>query len=812
MNSVEERLRPGMAYEAQKAAMEPDVWTRNWSLLIHNQLWTFCLTNAVGRLYPAIHNDFMVRLLDIAPHERVLDIGGGDAPFGRANVVTDAFPDLNTHRSGRAARVDVGGEAGVTFVSCFAEDLPFEDHAFDVAYCRMVLEHVLDPAAACREMMRVAKRGFLETPSPLAEYMGGHPTHRWIVWVERLPGHAPTLVFRRKPFRRAPLGYALRGSWFQEDAFRFRWEWQYRNVVCTQLAWEGEFAFRVEEDASGIDYDNPTQAAEAHLDAALCSLHWGDVPAVVILPDVDYALSLRPDWALAHNTRGVTLWREQRFAHACEAFAHAARLQPGQPGFARNAALTVADATRAVPILVTLDQAEGSAPPPEFFICAVTPAQIDEAARLLLNLPPAPAPISDGLYARLEGKEKEKRRKGEEETQSTIHNPQSTMPSSLLLHPSSLSLTWNAPLRDPSGYADEARHFLFALHQAGAKVAARAIRWSDKVVVLPVERERTLQTLMRQRAQTGAVNVCHILAPLFQRDVGARANIGRAMFETDRLPEGWAAACNQMDAVWVPSRFNVETFANAGVCGEKLRVVPGAIDLAPYNPTCAPLQIDGARGFNFLAVFDWTLRKGWDILIRAFVEEFRPGEDVALILKTHSSLGYTGQQMLDMVASYISNTLKRDLNYIPDIVLQNANVPDARMPNLYRATDCYVMPSRGEGWGRPYMEAMAMGLPVIATGWSGQTEFMNAANSYVLDYEVVDVPEPAWRETPTYQGHKWAEPSPTHLRQLMRRAFEDRAEGRGLGEAARAHLGTHFTYAPVAAKIAAAVEWLGIRD
>jgi hypothetical protein len=104
------------------------------------------------------------------------------------------------------------------------------------------------------------------------------------------------------------------------------------------------------------------------------------------------------------------------------------------------------------------------------------------------------------------------------------------------------------------------------------------------------------------------------------------------------------------------------------------------------------------------------------------------------------------------------------------------------------------------------MEAMAMGLPVIATGWSGQTEFMNAANSYVLDYEVVDVPETAWRETPTYQGHRWAEPSCAHLRQLMRRAFEDRAEGRRLGEAARAHLETHFTYAPVAAKIAAEIE------
>ena len=819
MNITAERSRQFGADATQSSTQEDDIWTRSWPALVGNQLWHLALTNGAGRVYPAVHNDLMVRLLSIAPHERVLDIGGGDAPFGRANVVTDAFPDMNAHRSGRAAQIDVGGETGVTFVPCFAEELPFADNAFDVAYCRMVLEHVLDPAAACREMMRVAKRGFLETPSPLAEYLGGHPTHRWIVWVERLPGEAPTLVFRRKPYRRAPLGYTLRGAWFQDDAFQFRWEWQYRNVVCTQLAWEGEFAFRVEDDGDGIDYDNPHQAAEAHLDAALCSLHWGDVPANVILPDIDYALKLRPEWALAHNARGVLLQREQRFAEACQAFVQAAQLAPDHPDFAYNAALNAEDLACTVPILVMAEPSAYGSPVPNLKRCAVTPGHLDHDIRLLLNLPPAGG-MEHPLYARIKGKEEETRRRGdkekirdtryeipEAELLSTINYQLSTQDSSsFLLPPSSFALTWHAPLRDPSGYADEARHFLFALHQAQIKVAARAIRWSDKVAVLPPERERILQNLMRQPAQAEAVSVCHILAPLFQRDASARANIGRTMFETDRLPEGWADACNQMDAIWVPSRFNVETFAGAGVQREKLRVVPGAIDLAPYNPNCAPLQIEGARGFNFLAVFDWTLRKGWDVLIRAFVEEFRADDDAALILKTHSSLGYTGQQMLGCIADYISNNLKRDLNRIPDIVLQDANVPDARMPNLYQAADCYVMPSRGEGWGRPYMEAMAMGLPVIATGWSGQTEFMNADNSCVLDYEVVEVPEPAWRETPTYRGHKWAEPSFTHLRQLMRRAFEDRAAGRILGKAARAHLETHFTYASVAAKIAAEAE------
>ena len=99
-----------------------------------------------------------------------------------------------------------------------------------------------------------------------------------------------------------------------------------------------------------------------------------------------------------------------------------------------------------------------------------------------------------------------------------------------------------------------------------------------------------------------------------------------------------------------------------------------------------------------------------------------------------------------------------------------------------------------------------MGRPVIATNWSGQTEFISAENALLLDYELVDVPEIAWRETPTYQGHRWAEPSVTHLRRLMRRAFEDREGCRELGQRARTHLETHFTYPAVAKILAAEME------
>lgn len=71
---------------------ERDIWARPCTLFNGWQTRTLALTNFAGRVYPALHSDIMAQLLRIAPHERVLDIGGGDAPFARANVVTDAFP------------------------------------------------------------------------------------------------------------------------------------------------------------------------------------------------------------------------------------------------------------------------------------------------------------------------------------------------------------------------------------------------------------------------------------------------------------------------------------------------------------------------------------------------------------------------------------------------------------------------------------------------------------------------------------------------------------------------------------------------
>jgi hypothetical protein len=96
------------------------------------------------------------------------------------------------------------------------------------------------------------------------------------------------------------------------------------------------------------------------------------------------------------------------------------------------------------------------------------------------------------------------------------------------------------------------------------------------------------------------------------------------MFETDRLPEEWAAHLRQMDWVWVPTEFNRQTFAESGVPSERILVVPGALDTARYTleaGTQGPAEAQTDGRFLFVSVFDWTLHKGWDVLLRTFGTE-----------------------------------------------------------------------------------------------------------------------------------------------------------------------------------------------
>jgi len=196
--------------------------------------------------------------------------------------------------------------------------------------------------------------------------------------------------------------------------------------------------------------------------------------------------------------------------------------------------------------------------------------------------------------------------------------------------------------------------------------------------------------------------------------------------------------------------------------------------------------------FVFLSIFKWEYRKGWDILLSAYLQEFSATDDVALYLLTNPY--HSDHDFATAIATFVlSRSIREPPQGWPKVYLIDEHVPQSQLPALYKAAACFVLPSRGEGWGRPHVEAMAMELPVIATNWSGMTEYMTTRNSYPLQVERMS--EVA--EGP-FKGHLWAEPSTTHLMALMRHVLVHREEARQKGKIARLDMVVKYSQEVVA--------------
>jgi glycosyltransferase involved in cell wall biosynthesis len=354
-----------------------------------------------------------------------------------------------------------------------------------------------------------------------------------------------------------------------------------------------------------------------------------------------------------------------------------------------------------------------------------------------------------------------------------------------------INLIWTGVPYDPTGYGTEARGFIEMLdrYRLNLKIIPQSFHQGDDSLT-PEQKTRFAELEKAVVHPVQSIVVQHLPANLFNERFHGRINIGRTMFETNRIPWEWAGQCNRMNEIWVPCHYNIETFASSGVLPQKLRVVPGGVDSSVFHPAAPPLE-PKQKDFVFLSVFGWFDHKGWDLLLTAYCTEFRPEEDVMLEIKT---LDYMRRPTPPekQIGNFI-DSLRIPGGSIPELRIINSNLASSQMPGLYTGCDAFVLPSRGEAWGRPYLEAMACGLPVIGSRWSGNLEFMNDENSYLIDIEgLEDVRDNV--DMQLYLGHKWARPSLEHLRHLMRHVFEHRQEARAKGIRARQDVCQKWTW------------------
>jgi glycosyltransferase involved in cell wall biosynthesis/2-polyprenyl-3-methyl-5-hydroxy-6-metoxy-1,4-benzoquinol methylase len=344
-------------------------------------------------------------------------------------------------------------------------------------------------------------------------------------------------------------------------------------------------------------------------------------------------------------------------------------------------------------------------------------------------------------------------------------------------------------LRGHLGLGQAARGVVSALQAADVPVATRTVAPDP-----PVERrgrgpgprpeEREFADVGPVADLEPEVNVLCVNAdqlPGFMDELGEelgsdRYTIGQWAWETDLVPDRWERPFSLVDEVWVYSRYVADAISRAG--DVPVVVVPLPVQAPDPQGADVPSEVDVGDAFVFLFAFDHfsTLaRKNPVGLIDAFTRAFAPGEGPVLVIKTINARFRPEDR----------EHLRAAIGDRPDIRLFDAALDPGPMAALFARADAYVSLHRSEGYGLTMAEAMALGKPVIATGYSGNTDFMTPANSFLVDWRL----EPVGDDAEHYnEGGSWAQPDLDHAARLMREVFSDREGARRVGDRAAADI------------------------
>ncbi|MDB5477225.1 MAG: glycosyltransferase [Phenylobacterium sp.] len=309
---------------------------------------------------------------------------------------------------------------------------------------------------------------------------------------------------------------------------------------------------------------------------------------------------------------------------------------------------------------------------------------------------------------------------------------------------------------------------------ASARLAARAF----EALGVPVERvdashARLTWTPRRDPPEHAAAWIFHLNPPELLAELavlGPRRLLGPRYgywaWELPRAPARWLKDGALVDEVWAPSRYNAEALAGAAA---PVRIVPHPLFAADYRDVApAPRR----AGFQAVALFDFNssaARKNPAGAIEAFRRAFGDDASADLTLKTQN-----GRLFPDLLAKL------RGL-CPPNVRIVDETWPYAEVKALIAGADVLISLHRAEGFGLSPAEAMALGTPVIATGFSGVLDFMDETNSLLVPFSPVAVDDPQR----IYRGQTWAEPDLGAAAQALLRLRADAGLRQSLAKAGR---------------------------
>ncbi|WP_135554848.1 glycosyltransferase family 4 protein [Paenibacillus cymbidii] len=331
---------------------------------------------------------------------------------------------------------------------------------------------------------------------------------------------------------------------------------------------------------------------------------------------------------------------------------------------------------------------------------------------------------------------------------------------------SDVLVIWRGPAKRASGLGKASREYVSALKRQGIKVRiggesrARGKIGKNRRKVLIYHQLPQRWNMAQERKQFDRI-------------------ILNTIWETTRIPSHWPKKINKFDAVCVPTTHNKTALRRSGV-KIPIYIVPHGVHTKTFKPSNKKYPLPIAKGrFVFVSIFGFQHRKNPETLLRAYWEQFSADDRVLLVIKTN---GYTRQETGKWIRSRIG-AYKKKLGIrkkTAPIVIITKHMHQNQIKGVFTLGNVFVLPTRGEGVGLPFLESLSSGVPVIATGWGGHMDFLNDGNSFLVKYRL-RYPQISmnskyaiarrFRSLFSGKGQKWAEPSLSSLKSLMYSAY-----------------------------------------
>jgi glycosyltransferase involved in cell wall biosynthesis len=339
-----------------------------------------------------------------------------------------------------------------------------------------------------------------------------------------------------------------------------------------------------------------------------------------------------------------------------------------------------------------------------------------------------------------------------------------------------MDILWSSGV-DVSGYSNCARSYIKALHANPASnvfINIKNIAANINLEGIDSKELKFLFSRSRNDIKSFKYFVQHSVPDRF---VIGDFNVGYTMTEMIP-PDRWSYICNKFDLIMTASEFSKEKMIEGKIKESKIKVVPHCHDIKIWNKNVKPLKLDNLKDFNFLFIGDYTPRKNGDLLIKAFAKAFAGNKNVSLTIKSYyDSFSKENQHKLIKRIKEIAYSSGVGVDKIPAILFYGEPINESTMPKFMQAFDCLVSPHRCEGWGLNLSQMMFLGKPVIGTNYSGNLQFMNDGNSYLVDILGFEkVCSEMVKINPNFKDREWCIVSEEDLIEKMRFVYKNYGE------------------------------------